>query len=187
MVNVNGKIGGALGGAARALAFGALLAVAGCGDADQPSAQDVDKATDAPVGTSDMGGKPIDAEGRTAADPSGVAPDATDAFAPGQGGDLPNWLSGRWGLVAGDCVPGSDIAKGLMTVEGNSLKFWESRARLTRVEKRTDRSLRGVFQFDGEGQSWTRDMEFSLDDGVLTRREYGDTGMPGPIEYHKCT
>ncbi len=43
---------------------------------------------------------------------------------------IPAQYRGRWGMVANDCQPGRDDAKGLIEVGDTTVKFYEARATL---------------------------------------------------------
>ncbi|MWB77257.1 hypothetical protein GLS40_04400 [Pseudooceanicola sp. 216_PA32_1] len=101
---------------------------------------------------------------------------------------IPEAAQGRWGLTAADCGPDASIAKGLMVVDGTTLKFYESRATLGKVAERSDTGIEADFAFTGEGMSWTRREVLDLQDGgrTLVRREYGEGAIPGPLRYTAC-
>ena len=101
---------------------------------------------------------------------------------------IPAAVQGRWGLVAADCEAGRADAKGLLTIDGASLKFYESVGKLTAVAEADDSSMRGSFAFTGEGQEWTQDASLMLEDGgkSLVRMEHGANASPTPFKYAKC-
>ena len=101
---------------------------------------------------------------------------------------IPAALQGRWGLNENDCDPARDDNKGLMVIEARTLKFYESRATLARVNSVEPTRIDGDFAFTGEGQSWNLRMTLEAQDAgmVLIRRDFGDDAMPGPLRYMNC-
>ena len=102
--------------------------------------------------------------------------------------DIPAGMQGRWGLVAGDCEPGRDDAKGLMTVSPRELEFYESVGTLDEITDPGATRIRAAFDFSGEGMNWRRDLSLELQDGgkVLVRREYGEDAATEPFRYSRC-
>ena len=101
---------------------------------------------------------------------------------------IPAVIQGRWGLVAADCEPGRDDAKGLLTITANKLDFYESVGTLDDIKELGDTRIRAEFDFIGEGQEWQRDMTLEARDSgtVLIRREDGVDAAPGEFRYMKC-
>jgi len=100
---------------------------------------------------------------------------------------IPTGMHGRWGLVPGDCTSTRGDNKGLITVDGSTIKFYESRATLQEVKEASDTRLVGSFAFTGEGQEWTVDEVLELTaDGTLTRSEQGEDAMAGTLTYSLC-
>lgn len=140
----------------------------------------------APDGSEDAG---LAVEETTAA----AGPLPTDTAAPGPTTSpaataIPAALQGRWGLVAADCEPGRDDAKGLLTIDATKLRFYESVGTLGTVTEAGANRLRATFDFTGEGQTWQRDMLLAVEDGgaALVRTEYGEDAAPAPLRYTKC-
>ena len=124
------------------------------------------------------------------AENSSVAPAPTasaDAGTPAPT-ELPPALRGRWGLVSADCTSTRGDAKGLLTIGASTLKFYESVGTLDTVMEAEPSRLRAVFDFEGEGMTWQREVALDVqDDGAtLIRREYGEDAAPGPFRYAKC-
>ncbi|OYW44045.1 MAG: hypothetical protein B7Z08_04060 [Sphingomonadales bacterium 32-68-7] len=116
--------------------------------------------------------------------------DASSSLAPSPADAIPAAMLGRWGLVAADCEPGRDDAKGLMTVEAAHLRFYESIGTLDDdIDELSATRIRADFDFTGEGMTWDREMTLELQDGgrTLVRQEYGDDAMAGPLRYSKCS
>jgi hypothetical protein len=103
--------------------------------------------------------------------------------------EIPAAIRGRWGLVAADCEPGRDDAKGLLTVTADKLEFYESVGTLREIEEASATRIRASFDFEGEGMTWQRDGLLEVQDGgdTLVRRESGGIdAAPGPFRYTKC-
>lgn len=101
---------------------------------------------------------------------------------------IPTPIQGRWGLVPADCTSTRGDAKGLLTIDGTTLKFYESVATLDEIEEAGETRIRADFDFTGEGMTWQRDVTLDVQDGgkMLIRREYGEDAAPGPFRYTKC-
>ena len=102
---------------------------------------------------------------------------------------IPAAFYGRWGMNAADCDPANaDIAKGLMDISEDGLKFYESRATLNRSTQRGEDTLRAVFDFSGEGQTWTREMRLDLKDGgqALEREDFDGDLSGQALKYQRC-
>ncbi|MFK4872454.1 hypothetical protein [Novosphingobium sp. ZW T3_23] len=102
---------------------------------------------------------------------------------------IPTALQGRWGLVDADCTSTMGDAKGLVTIDADTLKFYESVAKLGTIRSGSPTALDGEFAFTGEGQSWKLDVSLSsADDGkTLIRKDTGPDAMPGTLTYTKCS
>ena len=102
--------------------------------------------------------------------------------------EIPAAIRGRWGLVPADCTSTRGDAKGLLTIDAASLKFYESVGKLGEIAESSDTRLRSKFAFSGEGMNWSRDQVLDVQDGgkTLIRREYGDDAAPGPFKYARC-
>ncbi|NDV99086.1 hypothetical protein [Salipiger sp. PrR002] len=99
---------------------------------------------------------------------------------------IPQDMQGRWGLVPADCTSTRGDAKGLMTVEGDTLSFYESRAVLDAVAESDPERLEASFAFTGEGLSWSRDVVLVLRGDTLVRQESGEGASPEPLTYTRC-
>ena len=95
---------------------------------------------------------------------------------------------GRWGLVPADCEPRRSDATGLLEINEDELRFYESRATPDGLVEYAPRRIVGEFDFVGEGQVWRRTMSLELQEGgrTLVRREYGQDAMPGMLRYERC-
>lgn len=82
---------------------------------------------------------------------------------------IPAALHGRWGLVPGDCTTRLGDEKGLVTISGESMRFYESVAKPGTITERTDSRIGGEFDFSGEGSEWSKRMTWSAAGNKLTR------------------
>lgn len=94
---------------------------------------------------------------------------------------IPATYHGRWGMVANDCQPGRDDAKGLITIDGKTVKFYEAVATLKEQRPAIATSFSGQFDFTGEGQNWRKVMTFTRTGDKLTRSE-----EEGTFTYTRC-
>lgn len=101
---------------------------------------------------------------------------------------IPAVLQGRWGIVDADCTSTKGDAKGLLTIDADSLTFYESAATLGTIRSGSSTALKADFAFTGEGQSWNLDVALSSpDDGkTLIRKDTGPDAAPGTLTYKKC-
>lgn len=155
----------------RGLALPALVAwaLAGCSKAPEENRAPADTEAPAPA----------------AATASAPAPSASPATLPGE---IPVAMRGRWGLVPADCTSTRGDAKGLVTIDAKTLKFYESLATLKTVKAADDDDLTATFAFTGEGQTWTLDLALEVEDGgkTLIRKDTGPDALPGPLQYARC-
>ena len=98
---------------------------------------------------------------------------------------IPASMQGRWGLVPADCTSTRGDAKGLLTITPDTLQFYESRAKLTKVVGNWPEKLNAEFAFTGEGQSWTRTETLSLTNSSNTLIRQ-DEELPQPLRYSRC-
>ncbi len=138
-----------------------MVALAACGGPDHV-ADDANK-TDA-----------LPTLGKNTPSPSGAPPTnavATDGTAPAAGAAIPPALRGRWGLTPADCTSTRGDAKGLLTVDADKLKFYESSAVSSPGIETMTTSVSGNFLFTGEGQEWTKYESLDLQGDKLVRTE----------------
>jgi hypothetical protein len=111
-------------------------------------------------------------------------PTSPAAASPPPAASIPAALQGRWGLSPADCSSALSDAKGLLVVNSNALRFYESRA-VPAGDVDTDAtSISGNFAFTGEGRSWTKYEELKVDKARLTRTE---DKPPASFSYAKCS
>jgi hypothetical protein len=84
-------------------------------------------------------------------------------------------------MVANDCQPGRADAKGLITIDDKTVKFYEAVATLMEQRPAIATSFAGQFDFTGEGQNWKKVMTFTRTGDKLTRSEEG-----GTFTYTRC-
>ena len=98
---------------------------------------------------------------------------------------IPAAFQGRWGMVPNDCDPDRADNKGLMTVSGDRLTFYESRATIGSLQQVTPTTLKGTLSYTGEGQTWQKATSLTLQDAgrTLIREE---TDPAGVSTYSKC-
>jgi hypothetical protein len=118
-------------------------------------------------------------------DESSAANVANGAAPAVAGTTIPAAFHGRWGMVEGDCTSTRGDAKGLITVAGDTITFYESRARLTRVTQDTPEKFTGEFAFTGEGQTWTKTQNLKLtgSSNTLIRTEIEPSAS---FTYRRC-
>lgn len=103
---------------------------------------------------------------------AGGPPPAATTDQPGDAAAIiPAALQGRWGLTPADCEPNRSDNKGLLTISGADLKFYESRATPGTSIETGPRGISGNFNFVGEGQQWSQYISLKLNGDVLTRTE----------------
>jgi hypothetical protein len=94
---------------------------------------------------------------------------------------IPAQYRGRWGMVANDCQPGRDDAKGLIVIGDTTVKFYEAVATLKEQRPAIATSFAGLFGFTGEGQTWQKVMTFTRTGETLKRAE-----EEGTFTYTRC-
>jgi hypothetical protein len=85
---------------------------------------------------------------------------------------IPPAFHGRWGLVPGDCGPDAGAAKGLLTITGDMLRFYESVGKPETLSLTGLGRLEGRFAFSGEGMDWSKALTLSLEGNKLVRSEH---------------
>lgn len=73
--------------------------------------------------------------------------------------------------MPGDCTSTRGDAKGLLTISGSDLRFYESHAIPKGNVKTSADSFSADFAFSGEGMTWTRFQTLELQNGKLVRTE----------------
>ena len=98
---------------------------------------------------------------------------------------IPAAFHGRWGMVPKDCTSTLGDAKGLITVDASSIKFFESRATLTKVTGNAPENFTGNFAFSGEGMNWNNSQNLKLtgSSNTLLRKQ---SDIAEPFTYQRC-
>jgi hypothetical protein len=101
---------------------------------------------------------------------------------------IPAEFQGRWGLSADDCTAKGGKPEGLLTIEPDTLKFYESTGTIQDVSEALEGRFRATFKIVGEGQTRTTDEVFDLQNNgqLLVRREFGEGASPMPFTYMQC-
>ena len=88
-------------------------------------------------------------------------------------------------MVPADCTSTRGDAKGLITIDADSIKFFESKGTLTKVTLNAPENFTGTFAFTGEGQSWTNSQNLKLtgSSNTLIRSE---TDVAQSYSYKRC-
>lgn len=142
-----------------------LLVLAACGDTSMPDGVNSEPANALPDGKAEV-----------------TAPTDTTAETERT---IPAPLQGQWGMADADCTSRAGDAKGLLTIDATTLRFYESLGTLSEVQERDASHLVARFDFVGEGMEWSRTETLKLDGAVLIRStDAGDA--QGPYEYQRC-
>ena len=135
--------------------IGLSVALAGCHrDSAEPSGKDrkaaaaIDNAVAANSTAAEIEGLPVPA-------PSPIFGDRK----------LPVAFGGRWGMTKADCDPNRMDDKGLLVVEPDTLKFYESRADVAAIDQHSAGAVTVKLNFTGEGQHWQTLTDLQLDAG----------------------
>ena len=122
----------------------------------------------------------------TAAAPANATatPSNAKAAAASETTKIPAALHGRWGMAPGDCTSTRGDAKGLLTITADEMRFYESVAVPAAELAVAPDSIRGNFNFTGEGQSWTKFQALRLQGQELVRTESNPTAS---YSYAKCS
>ena len=149
------------------------IALAACGQADDQAVLTNADATVNALGADQPATAPVLPVSNAAAAPAPEEKAKT----------FPAAIHGRWGLVPSDCTSTLGDAKGLVTITADEVRFYESVARPVKIVERTDRVIRGEFDFTGEGMSWTNYMTWSVTGDRLTRV---DSEEDSRLVYTRC-
>ena len=150
-----------------------IVSIAACSKSD-PVANGADTVTSLPASAKDTAPSPAGGPPATA-EPAAAAAASTER--------IPASLQGRWGLTPADCTSPFGDAKGLLVVNADELRFYESRAVPSVNAQADSNSVTGDFHFAGEGETWTRFESLKRDGDKLTRTE---TNPAASYTYAKC-
>lgn len=112
---------------------------------------------------------------------SSSAPAGAMPVPPNPDPPIPRLYHGRWGLVPADCTSRAGDAKGLMIVDGETIRFYESLATAQEELVGPEGSYTGRFAIAGEGQQWQAVMRFTRSGDTLTRSQDGSS-----YHYSRC-
>jgi hypothetical protein len=155
----------------------ALLALAACQPPSDPNAVDPGELN---VDAADIEVLPPSEEAGPPAADNAAANETAPAAA------IPAAFHGRWGMVPADCTSTRGDNKGLITVDSTSIKFYESRATLTKATGDAPENFTGDFGFTGEGQTWTKSQNLKLT-GSSNRLIRSETEPAMSFTYKRCT
>ena len=113
--------------------------------------------------------------------PEAGGPNMIESSLPASDLPIPSQYQGRWGMVPADCEPGRSDAKGLVTINGRTMRFYESLGTLAEVRPAIATSFSGLFRYTGEGMSWTRVETLTRSGDRLTRAT-----DEGTFRYTRC-
>lgn len=101
---------------------------------------------------------------------------------------IPAAFAGRWGMVANDCDPNRADNKGLLTIVGNRLSFYESRGEAKTLRQTEPTRITFDLPMSGEGMTWSEPTTLTLlDDGkTLVREVTGSPDRAGSFRYSRC-
>ena len=117
-----------------------------------------------------------------AADNAAATPDDGSLEQQATAALIPAEYQGRWGMVPADCTSTRGDAKGLITIDSKTIKFYESRATLKERRPAIATSFAGLFAFTGEGQEWTRVETLTRAGDRLKRAD-----EEGSYDYTRCS
>ena len=115
-------------------------------------------------------------------------PVATPTPRGGSDDALPVAFQGYWGVTPGDCELANVDATGRINIDGATIRFFESRAQVTRLSARSPGELTARLTYRGEGQTWDRDTRLLLEAGGtrLIRSEAMPGGAVQTTRYQRC-
>ena len=158
------------------------LALAACSRTAEPNTIAIDNDAATPNSTDVLSSDGGDALNATTATAENAATAAGNAAAPA-GTAIPRAFRGRWGINPADCTSTKGDAKGLIMVGPDSIRFYESTAKLTSVATNDPEHFVGNFDFTGEGQSWKKseDLKLTGSSNILARID-----DEGSTKYNRC-
>ena len=100
-----------------------------------------------------------------------------------RGRALPKEFQGYWGRTADDCELANTAATGRINVDADTIRFYESKARVLDVIEASPYAVTAGLRFEGEGETWQRRSELRLENGgtTLVRTDGGQT-----FRYARC-
>ncbi|MBY9064649.1 hypothetical protein K7957_17060 [Sphingomonas yunnanensis] len=97
---------------------------------------------------------------------------------------FPTEFLGYWGVSYDDCLLANTDATGRISVDADTIRFHEAKARVQRLEQHSPYEVVADLRFDGAGgPSWERRDRFTLEQGgtILVRSE-----APNVQRYRRC-
>ena len=96
---------------------------------------------------------------------------------------FPTEFLGYWGVAPDDCELANTAATGRINIDADTIRFYEGRARVQHLARRSPQEVVADLRFSGEGRSWERRETFRLDAGgtALIRSD-----SPATLRYRRC-
>lgn len=169
-----------------------VLALAACGRRDEvPAHDDVTAAVpagneaevDAALGNIVMVDNGTPAPGV----PDVSSPSASDLRR--QARHFPAALQGKWGLTPADCDISRSDTKGVMTVRGDAVSFYDASAVVSAVPEKSSYRIVADLDYRGGGRTWRRRERFEVVNGgtMLQRTAPVPPGTPPrTFRYEHC-
>ncbi|MEH3038316.1 MAG: hypothetical protein PGN23_17760 [Sphingomonas adhaesiva] len=102
---------------------------------------------------------------------------------------FPAAFRGFWGASDDDCELANTAATGRIDVDGDTIRFYESKARVQAMRPLSPIALSADLRFDGEGQATIATETYRLENGdtTLSRTRAAAAGQPAlSIRYKRC-
>lgn len=152
-----------------------LIACAACSDAGKPDGGDNRAAAAIENAVAENGAAATAAKGLPVTPPAQARANPR-AFPPA--------FQGYWGIAPADCSLANVDATGRINIDGGTVRFYESRARVATVVRAASDAFVADMGFSGEGQRWTKRIDWTLAVGG-TRLIRTDAGAAA-ITYQRC-
>ena len=96
---------------------------------------------------------------------------------------FPTEFLGYWGAGDNDCELANTAATGRLNIDADTIRFYETRARVQRLDRRSQQEVVADLRFSGEGQGFHARETYRLDAGgtVLIR-----TSPTATQRYRRC-
>ncbi len=117
-----------------------------------------------------------------------TAPAATETGTVPVSASFPAAVRGRWALAPDGCSAPAGDTRGLITISGSEIRFFESVATIAAVRDSTPQRLRATLAYEGEGMTWSRDALIEARPGgeTLVMQEFGSDAVAGARTYERC-
>ncbi|WP_375249474.1 hypothetical protein [Sphingomonas sp.] len=102
---------------------------------------------------------------------------------------LPIDFVGYWGITPDDCELANTAATGRINIDGDTIRFYEAKARVESLQRRSPYAVTAVLRFSGEGQTWRTTDRLLLEAGGtrLVRIQAATGDRPATtLRYRKC-